>query len=190
MFSEDERFHVVASASDGERLVDAIRRFTADVVVMGWQMPYMDAEEVLDILRTIAEPPRAVIFSGLDDPDIPRRAMALGAAGFCSKQEAPEELLQAVAGVAAGRMSFPYMDMAAVPERGPLDDLTVREYEVLATLAGGGTIAKIAGEMGVSTNTVKFHLKNLYDKLQVSNRAQAVVLYLSSQDPQATRRRK
>ncbi|MBT8073295.1 MAG: helix-turn-helix transcriptional regulator, partial [Xanthomonadales bacterium] len=58
--------------------------------------------------------------------------------------------------------------------------LTRRELEVLASLAAGHTNKQIAAEKGVSTNTVKYHIRNLFDKLGVNNRGQAIALYLKS----------
>jgi two-component system, NarL family, nitrate/nitrite response regulator NarL len=178
VFEEDERFRVVATASDGERLLDAIDRFPVDVVVMGWLMPYRDGEAVLKQLRGCATAPRIVVYSGLEDPSVPRRVMALGGAGFCSKRVPPEELREVVAAVAAGRMVFPYE--AAQEQDDPLAGLTEREGEILAALAGGRSTAQLAHALGISPNTLKFHLKNIYLKLGVANRAQAVALHLSN----------
>jgi two-component system nitrate/nitrite response regulator NarL len=178
MFDEDERFRVVATAIDGERLLDAIERFDVDVVVMGWLMPFLDGEGVLKRLHGQAGAPRVVVYSGLEDPGLPRRVMALGGAGFCSKQQPPQELLDTVAAVASGRMVFPYLDLTARDDN-PLAELTEREREILGALSSGRTTAQLAKNFRISPNTLKFHLKNLYLKLGVSNRAQAVALYLS-----------
>jgi two-component system nitrate/nitrite response regulator NarL len=181
VFEEDDRFRVVATASDGERLLDAIDRFPVDVVVMGWLMPYRDGEAVLKQVRGRATAPRIVVYSGLEDPSVPRRVMALGGAGFCSKRVAPEELREVVAAVAAGRMVFPYE--AAQGQDDPLAEITEREGEILEALARGQSTAQLAHALGISPNTLKFHLKNIYLKLGVANRAQAVALHLSNRPP-------
>jgi DNA-binding NarL/FixJ family response regulator len=178
VFDEDERFRVVATATDGERLLDAIERFPVDVVVMGWLMPHLDGEAVLERLRGREGAPRIVVYSGLGDPNLPRRVMTLGGAGFCSKQVPPEELRDVVAAVGAGRMVFPYETAQGTSD--PLADLTEREYEILRASASGRSTAQLAHDLGISPNTLKFHLKNVYLKLGVANRAQAVALYLSS----------
>jgi two-component system, NarL family, nitrate/nitrite response regulator NarL len=181
LFDDDERFRVIATASDGERLLDAIERFAVDVVVMGWLMPYLDGEAVLKRLREHPRAPRVVVYSGLEDPHLPRRVMALGGAAFCSKRVAPEELRDVVAAVAAGRIVFPYE--AAQSTDDPLQALTEREGEILAALAGAHGMAPLAHRLGISPNTLKFHLRNIYQKLGVANRAQAVALHLSSRPP-------
>lgn len=180
VFSSDDRFRVVATAADGELLLAAIERFLPDVVVTGWRMPHLDGEGVLRALRDRAEKPRVVVYSGLEDPAVPARVLALGGAGFCSKRAAPEELLETVAAVAAGRMVFPYLDASRAD---PMAALTARERAVLDALAGGRTVKELARDLGLSPNTLKFHIKNVYDKLGVKSRAEAVTLYLSGRSP-------
>lgn len=182
IFSGDERFSLVANASDGERFLEAVDRLAFDVGVIGWVMPYMDGAAVLKAISGRSQAPRIVIYTGDPSPDLPRRAMLLGAAGFCSKREKPETLLATVQAVAEGRMVFPFMDMSK-PQADPFGGLTGREHELFGTLAQGLTNAQIAKKVGVSLNTVKFHLKNLYEKLGVSNRAQAVAYYLKWERP-------
>jgi DNA-binding NarL/FixJ family response regulator len=181
LFERDDRFRVVAIASDGERLLHAIARFPVDVVVMGWLMPYRDGEAVLRELRGKAESPKVVVYSGLEDPSVPRRVMSLGGAAFCSKRTPPEELLDVVAAVAAGQMIFPYEAAQERPD--PLAELTEREREIVSALASSRNAAQLAHDLAISQNTLKFHLKNVYAKLGVTGRAQAVALYLSSQPP-------
>lgn len=177
MFENDGRFRVVAVAADGERFLEAIERLSFDVAVIGWEMPYQSGSAVLRAMRGGEEPPRIVIYTGSQDLDVPRQAMALGAAGFCHKSDPPERLVETMLSVARGRMAFPYVDVRLL-ELNPLAGLTDREREILAALAEGLTNQQLAGAFSISLNTVKFHLKNLYGKLDVDNRAQAVAKYL------------
>ncbi len=162
----------MVTASDGERFLEALDRVHFDVAVIGWVMPYCDGHGVLEKLRNRPDSPRIVVYTGSADPRISLEVMALGGAGFCSKSDPPEVLLETVAAVGAGRMVFPYVDLGALDED-PLHSLTPRERDLLQSLAGGASNADLAKEFGVSINTIKFHLRNLYDKLQVRNRAQA-----------------
>lgn len=179
MFAEDGRLNVVATASDGERFMDALERFHFDVVICGWQMPYCNGREVLERLAKRPNAPRVIIYTGDPDPDAPRIAMRLGAAGFFSKTEPPENLIDVVDAVARGSMIFPFIPVNG-EDRDPLRILTPRERELLAMLSQGFTNFEIAGKLKVSPNTVKFHLRNLYDKLNIRNRAEAVALHLSA----------
>lgn len=177
LLAEDSRFRPVFSATDGKRLLDALEQRPADVVVLGWIMPYCDGRCVLEAFRQLSEPPRVVIYTGSPEAGLPEAALRLGAAGYCKKSEEPEVLLDVIASVAQGRMVFPFVDLgrSAVD---PLAELTPRELELLRELGNGSTNARLAKQLGVSVNTVKFHLANVYRKLDVRNRAQAVALLL------------
>ena len=177
LFVDDDRFNVVATAADGERFMEAVDRLLFDVGVIGWAMPFMSGADVLEALSQREDSPRIIVYTGEPDPAVPRRVMLNGGAGFCSKRENPEILLSAVTSVAEGRMVFPFMDMSK-PMDDPFGALTARERELLGALTDGRTNAAIAGKLEISVNTVKFHLKNLYEKLGVKNRSQAVALYL------------
>jgi two-component system, NarL family, nitrate/nitrite response regulator NarL len=181
LFADDDRFSVAAVTADGERFLEAIEQIPFDVGIIGWEMPYLDGRGVLQALRNRPDAPRVVVYTGSPNPDVPRQAMTLGAAGFCSKREPPEQLLDTILAVAAGRMVFPFIDISSLAAD-PLAGLTPRERELLAALASGLTNQEMATQLDISLNTVKFHLKNLYDKLGVGNRAQAVAFYLKGRD--------
>lgn len=179
MFETDERFRVVAVAADGERFMEAVQRLSFDIGIIGWEMPFLDGRAVLQRLRGQDDVPRIVVYTGSRELDVPRQAMALGAAGFCHKSDPPERLFDTVLAVAQGRMAFPFVDVRLL-ELNPLAGLTDREREILTALARGMTNQQLASALDISLNTVKFHLKNLYSKLDVDNRAQAVAKYFDS----------
>lgn len=177
LFEADDRFSVVAVAADGERFMEAVERLSFDIAVIGWEMPYLSGAGVLRALRGQSDAPKIVIYTGSQDLDVPRQAMALGAAGFCHKSDPPERLIETVLAVAAGRMAFPYVDVREL-DLNPLAGLTERERQILESLSKGMTNQQLAQDFDISLNTVKFHLKNLYGKMGVENRAQAVAKYL------------
>ena len=179
LFDQDERFHLVATAADGERFLEAVERLSFDIGIIGWNMPYLSGQGVLQALQKSDKNPRIIVFTGNGSPDIPRQVMRFGGAGFCPKTDHPSVLLETALAVAEGRMVFPFMDMSR-PSNDPFSGLTSREQELLASLALGRTNQQIAGDLSISLNTVKFHLKNLYGKLDVKNRAQAVACYLNT----------
>lgn len=181
LFAAAGGFELLVTASDGERFLDAVRRFTLDVGVIGWEMPYMSGREVLAALSALDAAPRIVVFTGTKDPNAPADALRLGAAGFVGKQEPPERLVEAVRAAVEGRMVFPIIARAGTGTD-PLDRLTTRERELLAALGSGRTNAQLARQYGVSVNTVKFHLRNLFDKIGARNRAHAVDIYLRRRD--------
>lgn len=178
----DERFVIAGVANDGQRFLELLDKLSFRVGVIGWEMPTVDGRGVLQSLRGRPEAPRVIVYTGSANPDVPRQAMTLGAAGFCSKREPPEQLVDTIIAVAGGRMVFPFIDVASLASD-PLAGLTPRERELLAALAGGLTNQQMATQLDISLNTVKFHLKNLYDKLAVGNRAQAVAFFLKGREP-------
>lgn len=176
-----ERINLLATAADGECFMDALDRLCFDIGVIGWDMPYLHGRDVLQAMRGRDEATRVIVYTGNPAPEIPHQVMQLGGAGYCSKTEPPERLIDTVLAVSEGRMVFPFMDLSK-PSNDPFAALTPRERELLAALSDGRANARIADDLGISLNTVKFHLKNLYGKLTVKNRAQAVVRYLRPHD--------
>jgi two-component system nitrate/nitrite response regulator NarP len=181
LLNEDERFELLGVAENGEQFLTFVEQQSFQVGIVGWVMPGMGGHGVLDHLRDRPDAPRVVIYTGDPSTDIPRQAMRLGGAGFCSKSEPPSQLLDSVARVAMGQMIFPYVDVRELHSY-PMSELTPRERELLAALSEGRSNAQLAARFEISIQTVKFHLKNVYEKLGIGNRAQAVALYVSEKD--------
>jgi two-component system nitrate/nitrite response regulator NarP len=179
LLSEDPRFDLVHVASDCESFLQDISREPVDVGVIGWVIGPCDGRFILDHLNSLGNPPRIIVYTGDASSVVPSQVMRHGGAGFVSKSEQPEVLLDTIAAVAGGRMVFPYIDVRTIYDN-PLTTLTRRELEVLADLASGRTNKQIARDLDVSLNTVKFHVRNLFQKLGVNSRSQAISMYLRS----------
>jgi len=179
LFSEDDRFEIVSSSANSQTFLKQVEKVAMDVAIVGWVIPPGDARYILDQLQTSLKAPRVVVYTGLESDTVPLQVMAHGGAAFISKNEDPMYLLDTTVQVAKGRMVFPYLDVKQI-NANPLTTLTKRELEILSSLAAGRTNKEIAAQKGVSTNTVKYHIKNLFEKLGVSNRGQAIALYLKS----------
>ena len=178
LFGCDKRFALVATAVDGEQFMKEIGRVDFDIGIIGWEMPSLNGRGVLkEMAKIIGPTPKIIIYTSNVSPDVPRQVMRLGGAGFCQKSESPERLIETILAVSDGQMVFPFMDMRN-NVNDPFDLLTGREQELLIALSEGNTNTQIATELKISLNTVKFHLKNLYSKLNVKNRAQAVTCFL------------
>ncbi len=177
LFSEDDRFRIVGSSENSENFLKMVEDIDMDVAVVGWVIQPGDARFILDHLKPRSDSPRVIVYTGLESDTVPVHVMAHGGAAYVSKNEQPEYLLDTVAEVARGRMVFPYLDVSLI-NANPLTTLTKRELEILSSLAAGRTNKEIAAEKGVSDNTVKYHIRNLFEKLSVSNRGQAIALYL------------
>jgi two-component system nitrate/nitrite response regulator NarP len=175
----DKTFSLVATASTAEGFLAAVTRAPVSVGLIDWTLPVMGGERLLDTLRLRPTPPRMIVYGAPAEPEILRRAMAAGAAGFSPRHQNPEQLLVMARAVASGQMMFPFVDVRELA-RDPAAALTQRERTLLAALARGLNNKSLARELDISVNTVKFHLRNLYEKLNLASRAQAIAFYYSS----------
>ena len=182
LVERDGRFDLVLTVKTSESFLLSIARTRVAVGVIGWSLPSQGGAAILERLRGEPEAPRIVVYSSSSEPDMARKVMSYGAAGFCPKSEPPERLLDTIGAVAGGQMVFPYVDVREL-HQDPWGHLTGREKELLSALAEGRSNQEIARHFGLSVNTVKFHLRNLYDKLGIRNRAQAVAFYFSATRP-------
>jgi DNA-binding NarL/FixJ family response regulator len=177
--SRDGRFEVLDTHASGSAFIASVEQHPTDIGIIGWSLPDMNGGEILSTLKRRHIPTRIIVYTGEPGKDVLRQAVRLGAWGFISKSDEPSVLVDSIAAVARGRMSLPYIDLQALTTD-PFSELTSRERELLTALANGWTNLQIASRIGISLNTVKYHLKNLYDKLGVSNRAMAVALYMQT----------
>ena len=180
MIEKDRRFSLVATVRTAEGFLETCLRVPVDVGILEWDIPKLGAAKLIDILRDRPASPRIVIYASSTDQDVTRRAMLAGAAGYCPRDAHEQQLLDTASSVAAGRMVFPFVDLRNLGQD-PRASLTTRERDLLTALARGRTNAQLADELEISINTVKFHLRNLYDKLELKNRAQAIAFFYSLQ---------
>jgi len=179
---------VVGETEDGNETVEAVERLRPDVVLMDIRMPGIDGIEATRriVARRIAT--RVLVLTTFDIDDYVYEAMKAGASGFLLKTAPPRQLADAVRTVAAGdALLAPSVTRRLVEQfvrRPPpgacvplgLEDLTDRELEVLKLLARALSNAEIAAELVVSEATVKSHVNRILGKLNVRDRAQAIVL--------------
>ena len=179
LLSEDGRFELTFVASNCADFLANIEDNPIEVGVIGWIIGPCDGRYILDHLNAQENAPRIIVYTGDANKIVPSQVMTHGGAAFVSKSEQPGVLLDTIAAVAAGRMVFPYIDVRSIYDN-PLSTLTRREMEVLADLASGRTNKQIARDLGISLNTIKFHVRNLFQKLGVNSRGQAISMYLRS----------
>lgn len=178
VFERDPRFSLVATSATAEGFLGTVMRVPVTVGVIDWALPALGGAKLIEVLREQENGPRVVVY-GDDGKDLPRLAMTAGAAGFSSRSGAVEALLDTCADVAGGKMVFPFLDIREL-QQDPIQQLSRRERAILDALSKGLTNRELSRELEISTNTVKFHLSNLYEKLSVKNRAQAIAFYYSS----------
>jgi two-component system, NarL family, nitrate/nitrite response regulator NarP len=179
LLTGDIRFNLLLMESDGTRFLSSLARHPVELGVIGWELPPLRAPEILQALARRPGAPKIVVYSGTRNPAAATETLRLGGAGFVSKLSPPERLLDVFGAVAAGDMVFPF-DYIHKARPDPITSLTHRERDLLAALESGQSNAQLAREFGISINTVKFHLRNLFGKLDVRNRTQAICLYLET----------
>ena len=178
---------VVGEVEDGAKAIAATRHLKPDVVLMDIQMPVMNG---LDATRQITLTPgntsRVLILTTFERDDYVFEALRAGASGFILKNAPPEDLVEAVRVITEGNaLLAPSVTRRIINEfaqRPPrtnfkdnLKQLTEREIEVMKLIAKGKNNSEIAADLFVSEATVKTHISNLLNKLDLRDRVQAVV---------------
>ena len=189
MILEADGIDVVAEAADGEQAVEAVRRTCPDVVLMDIRMPVMDGlKAARRILAEASAPPRVIMLTTFDLDQYVYAALAAGASGFLLKDVTPEHLVAAVHLVRSGDAllaptitrrlveRFAARDDRALSRHRDLAALTPRELEIMQQLATGLSNAELAARFHLSEATVKTHVARILAKLQLRDRAQAVVV--------------
>jgi DNA-binding NarL/FixJ family response regulator len=175
---------VVGDAADGAAAVTRARALSPDVVLMDVRMPVMDG---LEATRRLAGGPKILILTTFDLDDYVYEALRAGASGFLLKDAPAADLIQAVRVVAAGEAllapsvtrrliaEFARRPHADRPRPAALNALTPRETDVLRLIARGRSNQEIAADLVVAEQTVKTHIGRILAKLNLRDRAQAVV---------------
>jgi DNA-binding NarL/FixJ family response regulator len=181
---------VVGDAPDGRTAVQEVMRLRPDVVLLDVRMPELNGlEAAAEILTRRLDPaPRVLMLTTFDIDDYVYEALRLGASGFMLKDAPADELIRAVRVVAAGEaLLAPQITRRLIestvrrraaagrPRSRQLRQLTARELEVLELMANGLSNAEIAGSLHLAEQTVKTHVGKVLAKLQLRDRAQAVV---------------
>ena len=173
-------FELVGEADDGRRALDGIKELLPDVAVLDVQMPGLQGSDVLHAIKRDGLATRVVLLSAHVDSDTVYRAVASGVGAYLSKESSRERICDAVAAVARGEVVLSAEVQAGlaseiqIRERDERPALTPREHEILALTANGQSAPDIGRQLHLSQSTVKTHLKSLYEKLGVSDRAAAV----------------
>lgn len=178
---------VVGAAGDGEEAVRLVAEVAPDVVLMDLRMPRCDGVEATRRIRAEHPQTQVVVLTTFADDDSLFPALRAGARGYLTKDAGGDEILRAVESVLSGdaglspsiqrrlleRLSEPAPAPPPAPSEPP-DGLTAREAEVLVLIAEGLSNHEIAQKLHVSTATVKTHINNLFAKIGIKDRAQAV----------------
>ena len=179
ILSDTEDLEVVAEADGGVKALQVLRNTQCDVVLMDVSMPDRNGIDTLKLVRK--EFPRlpVLILSMHPEEQYAVRALRAGAAGYLSKQGAPEQLVTAIRQVAAGKK---YVSAAVAEElanaigedveRPPHEKLSDREYQTLCMISSGKTLTQIAEQLNLSVKTVSVYRARLLEKMKLRNNAE------------------
>jgi DNA-binding NarL/FixJ family response regulator len=177
----------VGSFPNGENALLELPKLAPDVVIMDIQLPGIDGIECTRRLKQASPRTQVLVFTVFMDSDQIFKALAAGASGYLLKRTSRQEIVEAVELVASGGAPMTseiarkvVESFRSPPPAKPVEDapLSTREEEVLKLLAAGHGTKAIADQLGVGAETVRFHLKHIYEKLHVRSRTEAVIKYL------------
>ncbi|MDX6743896.1 response regulator transcription factor [Actinocorallia sp. A-T 12471] len=187
MLTSTGEVEVVGTARDGAEAVALAAELAPDVVVMDLQMPVLDGIEATRRVVSVAGAPSVLALTMHDDDESVFSAMLAGARGYLVKGADQDEILRAITAVAHGEVIFgpalaarvtryfALLTGARPPEEEPFPQLTAREREVLELIAAGLANPQIAERLYLSPKTVRNNVSAIFAKLQVADRAQAIV---------------
>ena len=176
MLSPRDGVEVVGEAGDGAAAVRQVRSLSPDVTLLDVQMPELDGVETLRRFREEGFETRAILLSVFAKDEQILAGLRAGASGYLMKDAHREDLLEAIRTVHAGGSMIPPViaERLVAHLESPLSDLTEREAEVLELLASGARNKEIAADLSLSAGTVKWHISNVFEKLDVTTRTEAV----------------
>jgi len=181
MLSNVEGFEVVGEAKDGQEVLDLALRLKPDVVLMDLRMPGMDGVQAMRLIHAQCESVRFIILTVYDNDEYIFEGIRAGASAYLLKDVSREELINAIREVHSGqsllhpritRKLLERVSSSTEAEQG--STLTEREIEILRMMANGASNKQIAVRLSISSHTVKTHVSNIYQKLEVNDRAEAV----------------
>lgn len=175
--SDTEDMEVVADVESGQEAIEAYRKHHPDVVVLDLRMQGMNGLETIRMLQREFGAVRVLIFSSYAKGEEVYQALKAGASGFVVKEMDLEKLLEAIRKVYQGNQYIPPEVAVRMGSR-LLAQLSPRELEVLQLVAEGLSNKEIGARLGIAENTIKIHVANIFTKLGVSDRTQALVVAL------------
>lgn len=191
----ESSYDVVGATTSANIGINLAKKYRPDIILMDINMPEKDGLQAIQEIEKLDMDIRVIALSGYDDADLIFRAMKIGAKGYVLKTMASAQLIYAMDEVAAGKIYLPTAltsrffeyfqrsfkeEASTTAEENLLTYLTAREEEVLDLLTQGNNYKGIAGKLFISETTVKTHVNNIFQKLQVNDRTQAVLYALNN----------
>lgn len=190
LINDAEGFQCLSSHATAEDAIAQIPQKKPDVVLMDINLPSMSGIDCVRKLKELVPQTQIMMLTMYEDGDQIFNSLAAGASGYLLKRTPPAKLLESIQEVQRGaspmsgkiaRVVVQYFQKKAQPtaDTTQTQTLSKREQEILDLLAKGYRYKEIADTLSISFDTVRSHLRNIYDKLHVSSRTEAVVKYLN-----------
>jgi DNA-binding NarL/FixJ family response regulator len=185
IIARDEKLLCLCTCPTGELALKMLPEMRPQVVIMDIRLPGMSGIQCTSRLRQMLPETQVLIYTVYGENELVFKALKAGASGYLLKRSAPEEVIEAVfdvhrggspmTGEIARKVVQSFSEPVPVKEA---ERLTPRQEEILGLLARGFVTKEIAHKLGISVDTVRFHLKEIYSKLHVRSRTEAVVKFL------------
>ncbi|MBR6098674.1 response regulator transcription factor [bacterium] len=195
LISLETNYDIVGTTTSANIGINLVKKYHPEVVIMDINLPEKDGLQAIQEIEKLELGTKVLVLSGYDDSDLIFRAMKLGARGYILKTMSSAQLVYAIDEILAGKFYLPAAlssrffdyfqqsfkaESASSSEENLLTYLTSREEEVLELLTQGNNYKGIAGKLFISETTVKTHVNNIFQKLQVNDRTQAVLYALNN----------
>ena len=172
-------FQLVAEAADGEEAVQMTSLYNPDVILMDLMMPGVDGVDATRQIHQKHPQVKVIALTSFSEQNMVQGALQAGAIGYLQKNITARELANAIRSACAGRMTLSPEAAQALAQSPaqphiPGNQLTDRERDVLKCMVNGHNNQEIAEQLVISLGTVKFHISNIFQKLSVDNRVEAV----------------
>jgi DNA-binding NarL/FixJ family response regulator len=176
MIANEPDMVLVAEASNGSVALEMFRKHKPDVTLMDLRLPGMSGIDAMIGIRGESGEARIIILTTFEGDVEIQRALEAGARAYMLKTMPPEEMIEIIRQVHAGKKRVPPQIAARLAEHYSDDALTEREVDVLQQIAGGNRNRDIADKLFISEHTVKIHIKHIMEKLGASDRTEAVAI--------------
>jgi DNA-binding NarL/FixJ family response regulator len=182
LLSSQMNIEVVGETSDGNQVIPLVHELTPDVLVLDVQLPGLNGVEIARQIQSAKIPVYVLALSAHDDIQYIRNLLAHGAAGYLTKEEAADTIVEAIQGIARGEQGWMSRRVATQVSQWSLNqhagkrELTSREMDVLHEIVAGLSNQEIGRRLKISEKTVEKHVSAILAKLEVSSRVEAAVM--------------
>ena len=174
VLEETEDVELVGAVANGHELLALLARVEAEFVLLDVRMPGLDGLACLEAIVQRHPSVRVAMLSGVDDEQVIEAAFRRGASGYIRKSVNPFDLPAVIRQIVENTVIHPPAGGRGLPTPAPASGLSEKEEEVLVELCHGHSNREIAARLFLSEQTVKFHLRNIYRKLGIKSRTEAL----------------